>query len=151
MNVLERVYIPMTRKYVLSCVNVVFLQNNYWILCPLNPMTIFIVMPKNRPNHFLVWLLSRQQEFIDLSRRDSNWRDYSPCLCDSNWRDSKSQNFCAQLSQLQNYSRAQHFWKCCCLQDFHFHLYLCHATTCFRQKKLTPLWWGCIFWSSPAR
>ena len=41
-------------------------------------------------------------------------------LCDSNRCDSKLQNFREQLFKLQNYSCAQNFRKCCCLQGFYF-------------------------------
>ena len=67
-------------------------------------------MHESRPNHYLVLFLASRRE---LNRSDSSW-----FLCDPNRSDLKSQNVCAQNFQLQNYSRAQRFWKCCCLQDF---------------------------------
>ena len=71
------------------------------------------------------------------NRRDPSWRWW-----DSNWSYSKPHNFCAQNVQLQNYSRDQHFWKCCCLQGFHFHVFMRYIITCSCRRDTTPLWWN---------
>ena len=100
------------------------------------------------------WLLLYWREFIDSDHSDSNQRDSSDScwfLCYLNWRDSKLHHFCAQLFQLQNYSRDHHFRKCCCLQGFHFHFFIFHVTTYFCQRDPTSFyqrgrisWWNSI-------
>ena len=72
----------MTRKYVPE----VFSQKKYWILCPLNLMTIFVAMPKSCPNHCLARF--QESNWCYLS-----WHGLSWCRCDSNQFDSEFQNF----------------------------------------------------------
>ena len=61
-------------------------------------MTTYFLLHKYRLNHLLIRCLSNHPEWVYSSRHDLYWRELSQNLC-----DSKLQNFCAQLFQLQNY------------------------------------------------
>ena len=100
-------------------------------------MTIYFLLQKYWLNHWLIGFLSNCLEWVDSIQHDSDQCESSRNLC-----GSKLHNLCAQNFQLQNYFRAQHFRKCCCLQGFHFHFLLCHVKKIFCRIDLTSLWYS---------